>query len=85
MPDQVAPEVIKKRVHILGELERELAEQFYLSRITSSAVESVAGGHAGGRAHSDELDSPLLEVLADARIRNEAGLLRRFRSLVHAG
>jgi threonylcarbamoyladenosine tRNA methylthiotransferase MtaB len=76
MPDQVAPEVIKKRVHILGELERELAEQFYLSRITSSAVESVAGGHAGGRAHSDELDSPLLEVLAERESETRPGYVR---------
>jgi threonylcarbamoyladenosine tRNA methylthiotransferase MtaB len=33
MPDQVPPEVIKERVRVLSDLERELAEQFYLSRV----------------------------------------------------
>ena len=33
MPDQVPPEVIKQRVHFLSNLERELAEQFYRSRV----------------------------------------------------
>ncbi|HQX48856.1 MAG TPA: tRNA (N(6)-L-threonylcarbamoyladenosine(37)-C(2))-methylthiotransferase MtaB [Planctomycetaceae bacterium] len=36
MPDQVPPEVIKERVRILSDLERTLAEQFYLSRIQPS-------------------------------------------------
>jgi len=36
MPDQVPPEVIRERVHVLAELERELAEQFYLSRVNGS-------------------------------------------------
>ena len=37
MPDQVPPEVIRERVHILSHLERELAEQFYLSRVNGTA------------------------------------------------
>lgn len=33
MPHQVRPDVIRERVRILSDLERELAEQFYLSRV----------------------------------------------------
>ncbi len=43
MPDQVPPEVIKERVHILSDLERELAEQFYLSRVHGSIAGMAAG------------------------------------------
>ena len=32
-PDQIPPDVIRERVRILSDLERELAEQFYLSRV----------------------------------------------------
>ncbi len=35
MPDQVPSDVIRERVGILSDLERELAEQFYLSRVNA--------------------------------------------------
>jgi threonylcarbamoyladenosine tRNA methylthiotransferase MtaB len=41
MPGQVPPEVIKERVHVLGELERELAKQFYLSRVQASRDQNL--------------------------------------------
>ncbi|MCA9012810.1 MAG: radical SAM protein, partial [Planctomycetaceae bacterium] len=76
MPDQVAPEVIKERVHVLSDLERELAEQFYKSRINSSAVEPVVTGHAGRVPPIAEPDSPVLEVLAERQSETRPGYVR---------
>ncbi len=64
MPDQVPPEVIKERVRTLGDLERGLAEQFYLSR--------VSPGHNVGQ----EFDLGLLEILAERESETRPGYVR---------
>ena len=50
MPDQIPPEEIRRRVSVLSELERELAHQYYLERVTQSArlevlAERLVEGH----------------------------------------
>ncbi|MFM8477819.1 MAG: radical SAM protein, partial [Planctomycetaceae bacterium] len=50
MPDQIPPEEIRRRVSVLSELERELAHQYYLERVTRSAqlevlAERLVEGH----------------------------------------
>ncbi len=59
MPDQVPPEVIKERVRVLSHLERELAEQYYLSRIQPSGgrgwTERSAGSPGVSSFHSPTL------------------------------
>jgi len=76
MPDQVPPEVIKERVYILGDLERELAEQFYLSHVRlysgepsglSPRVQDISGRMA---------EPPLLEVLAERESEIRPGYVR---------
>jgi len=76
MPDQVPPEVIKARVRLSGDLERELAEQFYLSRVrlysgepggVSPLVQDISGRMA---------EPPLLEVLAERESETRPGYVR---------
>lgn len=64
MPDQIPPEVIKERVQILGSLERDLAEQFYQSRVLMGACES-----------SSPADG-VLEVLAERASETRPGYVR---------
>ena len=90
MPDQVPPEVIRERVHILSHLERELAEQFYLSRVNGTAF---SGGRVSRpvQTRSDQdgtglppreirkpqlLTAPLLEVLAERESETRPGYVR---------
>ena len=91
MPDQVPPDVIRERVGILSDLERELAERFYRSRINAvplsgmspvigpSAVrepmQKVAAGGAVPLAVSMH-DPPLLEVLAERPSETRPGYVR---------
>ena len=76
MPDQVSPEVIKQRVHVLSDLERTLAEQFYRSRV------HLSHGEPGGvRRWVQEVsgrvaESPLLEVLAERESETRPGYVR---------
>ena len=90
MPDQVPPEVIKERVRILSNLERELAEQFYMSRVSriTFSVGRVSGpvqiqtGQDGTGVPSCEIenpplnDPPLLEVLAERESETRPGYVR---------
>ncbi len=71
MPDQVPPEVIRERVHILSDLERELAEQFYLSRVRSLARSAMPL-----TAHSETSHPPLLQVLAERVSESRPGYIR---------
>jgi hypothetical protein len=66
MPDQVHPDVIKERVHVLSELERGLAEQFYLSRVALDA----------DRQTEVSLHGTPLEVLAERESETRPGYLR---------
>ena len=66
MPDQVSPEVIRERVHILSDLERELAEKFYLSRVNSSTLAT----------HSETSRPLLLQVLAERVSESRPGYVR---------
>ena len=61
MPDQIPPDVIRERVRILSDLERELAEQFYLSRV------NPAGSND---------DSNLLRVLVERECETRPGYVR---------
>jgi threonylcarbamoyladenosine tRNA methylthiotransferase MtaB len=72
MPDQVHPEVLRERVRILSDLERELAEQFYQSRVHSRAVDDVANNTDAGRGS----DLSQLEVLAERPSETRPGFLR---------
>jgi len=90
MPDQVPPEVIRERVHILSHLERELAEQFYLSRVSGTAffagrvsrpVQTRSDQHGTG-VPCDAIEkpqfhnAPLLEVLAERESETRPGYVR---------
>ena len=66
MPDQVRPDVLRERVRILGDLERELAEQFYRSRVN---------GLAFGQSVPRE-DLQVLEVLAERESETRPGYVR---------
>lgn len=61
MPDQVPPDVIRERVRILTDLERELAEQFYLSRVNPGIPND---------------DSSLLHVLVERECETHTGYVR---------
>ncbi len=61
MPDQVPPDVIRERVRILSDLERELAEQFYLSRVNPEIPSE---------------DANLLHVLVERECETRAGYVR---------
>ena len=76
MPDQVPPEVIKKRVQVLGNLERELAEQFYLSRVQPKSGEPGGVSPRKNNAPASEPISPLLEVLAERESESRPGYVR---------
>ena len=67
MPDQVSPQEIRRRVQVLSDLERELAERYYLERVSDSAV-AVAAGQA---SHEGDL-----QVLAERLSERGAGWLR---------
>ncbi len=72
MPDQIHPEVIKERVRILGNLERDLALEFYRSRIASSLnASSVLTGRAGQGGNGFDL-----EVLAERLSEDRPGYVR---------
>ncbi len=81
MPDQISPEVIRARVGILSDLERELAVQFYLSRVngfTAFNGESPANG-LPWVSHSDSSSVchlPILEVLAERESESRPGYVR---------
>ncbi|MCA9034157.1 MAG: tRNA (N(6)-L-threonylcarbamoyladenosine(37)-C(2))-methylthiotransferase MtaB [Planctomycetaceae bacterium] len=62
MPDQVPPPVIKSRVHQLGELERDLAMEFYSRRLSTAADSEVAGAR--------------LEVLAERFSEDRPGFVK---------
>ena len=72
MPDQVPPDVIRERVRILSDLERELAEQFYLSRANLVPLSGMA--LAAGNGSSS--DPTLLEVLAERQSETRPGYVR---------
>ncbi len=76
MPDQVPPEVIKKRVHILSNLERKLAEQFYLSRVLLCSGEPGGVGPMVQDIFSRMPESPILEVLAERESETRPGFVR---------
>lgn len=76
MPDQVPPEVIKERVHILNNLERELAEQFYLSRVLLCSGEPGGVGPFVQDILSRMPESPILEVLAERKSETRPGFVR---------
>lgn len=57
MPDQVHPDVIRERVRILGDLERNLAEQFYRSRLCG-APGRMAGANLMVLAERPSEDQP---------------------------
>ena len=67
MDGQISPQEIRRRVQVLGDLERGLAEQYYLERVADSrtAVQSGAGQH--------EAD---LQVLAERPAERGEGWLR---------
>jgi len=67
MEGQISPREIRRRVQVLGDLERGLAEQYYLERVADSrtAVQSGAGQH--------EAD---LQVLAERPAERGEGWLR---------
>jgi threonylcarbamoyladenosine tRNA methylthiotransferase MtaB len=64
MPDQVPPTVLKERVRILGDLERSLAEQFYLSRVQAADIDVRPPSNA------------VLEVLAERESEDRPGYVR---------
>lgn len=72
MPDQIHPEVIKERVRILSDLERGLAEQFYLSRVNGCFGSST--DEPGSREM--KTDKRLLEVLAERESETRPGYVR---------
>ena len=67
MAGQISPEEIRRRVSILSELERTLAEQFYQQRVTDSqrAQEQGLAEHSGD-----------LEVLAERPSEHRPGYVR---------
>ncbi len=76
MPDQVPPEVIKERVRILSDLERDLAEQFYLSRVLHPAGEPGGVSPRVQVTPRRTLKSSLLEVLAERESETRPGYVR---------
>ena len=76
MPDQVPPETIKERVHILSDLERQLAEQFYLSRVHASSGEPGGLSPRVQFAGICAMAAPLLEVLAERESETRPGYVR---------
>lgn len=67
MDGQISPQEIRRRVQLLGDLERGLAEQYYLERVADSrtAVQSGAGQHDAD-----------LQVLAERPAERGEGWLR---------
>ena len=61
MPDQVPPDVIRERVRILSDLERELAERFYRSHLNAVIPND---------------DSNLLHVLVERECETRPGYVR---------
>lgn len=80
MPDQVHPDVIRERVHVLSDLERELAHQFYLSRVQDREATGQGSqpSQSVGKIYSNPVDSDLslLEVLAERQSEHRPGYLR---------
>ena len=87
MPHQVPPDVIRERVRILSDLERELAEQFYLSRCTEPSggrgwTERCAGspGVSSDRSPTLATQEPTsdktLVVLAERESETRPGFVR---------
>jgi threonylcarbamoyladenosine tRNA methylthiotransferase MtaB len=76
MPNQVPPEVIKDRVRILSNLERELAEQFYLCRVFPNPGQPEGVSPCGQNAAGRVPESPLLEVLAERESESRPGYVR---------
>jgi len=70
MPDQVRPEVIRERVQVLSNLERQLAERFYLTRV--AAGQGSLGAEVLGRSGA-AADLSLLEVLVEGVSRTRSG------------
>ena len=70
MPDQVRPEVIRERVQMLSSLERQLAERFYLTRV--SAGQGSLGAEVQGSSGA-AADLSLLEVLVEGVSRTRSG------------
>ena len=70
MPDQVRPEVIRERVQVLSNLERELAERFYLTRV-AACQETRRGAVCGSSGAAADLS--LLEVLVEGVSRTRSG------------
>ena len=70
MPDQVRPEVIRERVQVLSNLERQLAKRFYLTRV--SAGQGSLGAEVQGRSGA-AADLSLLEVLVEGVSRTRSG------------
>jgi threonylcarbamoyladenosine tRNA methylthiotransferase MtaB len=80
MPDQVHPDVIRERVRVLSDLERDLAAHFYLSRVQGRAAAQDGSGQGdegkvscGSPASSD---LSWLEVLAERPSEIRPGYLR---------
>jgi threonylcarbamoyladenosine tRNA methylthiotransferase MtaB len=77
MPDQVHPDVIKERVHVLSELERGLAEQFYLSRVALDADRPTeVSTEVAPMTAQTSLHGTPLEVLAERESETRPGYLR---------
>ena len=76
MSNQVPSELIRERVRILSNLERELAEQFYLSRVMSDFGEPGGVSPRVQAATGCEAASPLLEVLAERESETRPGYVR---------
>ena len=92
MPDQIPPDVIRERVRILSDLERELAEQFYLSRVRAvplsglalatgdcsvpDLLQKPAAGAVPLSASSSVRPLPLLEVLVERECETRPGYVR---------
>ncbi len=70
MPDQVRPEVIRERVQVLGDLERELALQFYHSRVAAGQG-SMSAEEQGSRRQLADLS--FLQVLVEGVSRSQPG------------
>ena len=69
MPNQVPPEVIRERVQVLSDLERELAEQFYRTRVMAGAEEGPGAGRPGSPTDTRNV----LEVLVEGVSRTRKG------------
>ena len=78
MPDQIPPDVIKERVRILGDLERELARQFYLSRVHAASRQLSGEGPSDNSPVADSMPrmNGILEVLAERESETRPGYVR---------